>query len=805
MQILPKLGAAPATGTASDRSFPQFADCKTVGIDASRFNESLLKSKGTSNLPFEPGNRRLNIKDYRCALLAEVNQPKSGGRRVLDLPNWLDCRIDPAPDVSVLINEAIIAYGQGGAAFREPGALDKILQDLDDQLEGASGNQREQLGAFANLIKLLGPGFPRQGSTARQNLEGAIEIFWTMLDSLMEILKEVLKSYVPSSGNIIDNVKKILKSLVDMLFFIGDFVAENYALRQEIAARFLSEQRAVGFPSTNPEKNFPGVRSIYSQTYGPETAKEGLVTAAPAMVTVRAWCKAGEDRNDPFFMPNGTTGKFNKAKNDYEAKVKTIRAALGPIKAVFGDPNNPDAPPTDTQLREFFGMVFVLGSWFKIYDGGLEVRDYLIGRKLREAVDSGNAEKTVVDLGITPATVAAVQASSEERMASVWIEAGRCCDSHYYVPFWEDTDGINFNFVLNTSTPFQERLDIRRKLSEFMRQIWGNPTDTKYCSTFCGGHAYRKWRGYRIDTFARKMMTVWEMLDAWAKASQPYYGVKRRTRLIEGLLTKVPKGDAGDPDSYGASSESRIPALFELATRATGFTWEQAILSAFVPGGQLGRPPQADDPAFRGVTARCPGGPNDKSCLPCEKIKQRRPIGAKAIDIPMLVEYTGMFPRLSLEYQNWVTNLRQNGYPDYYIDCLTQDLLLVSKGTGSGFFVRDSPALMAISTPPMAVMKLSGMSSRPQTANRLSGLDLDRPSSKPTEAYKFKMNAAKQGYINVAKARKLGLIPETSPDREPGSLAGAPTATPSGLSTGTKTALAIAGIAAVYLLAGRRA
>jgi hypothetical protein len=731
--------APPKTGTDFVRSFPTYEACDVIGAGASSFNRSMLTQVGIAKSRFlesdgtgKPGNKRLDIQKYRCLLLTQKMQ-ESNYRRVLDLPNYLDCRVDPPPDVSVIINEAIKEFGQ--ADRYSPSTITKILQDIDDEMESNAGS-RQSLGALASVINSLA-NFPQQGTTERIMLESSMELLLTTINEL----KEILQRSFASVGGTIENIINIVLTFVDMLFFIGDYITEQRNLRNEFAARILSQQRSIGLGDKK------GVYGAYKITYG----------SGPSAQTIRAWCKAGEARRpqDLFLMPDGTSGAYNRALNQWKATREIIVEAAPRMQELFGD-----------DYAQFFGACFFIAAFRKVY--ARSESDYYIGVKgknddsmLRKAVTFGNRNQTVVEL-----VDAKAAQMFEEPRASTRIEAAGCNVPDYWVPFWEDTALGNFNNEVNPDVPAAVRRDLRSKLRDYMFAKWATANGPFQCSIPHRDKRYFTYTGQRVDTFANKVIGLYDFFDAWAQKAYPSFGSIRRQRMIDQLI--------GD----------RIDLFYTYAMGGTpaGMDWNQAVLTAFLPGGEIKKfgattkvelGPEPIPAQFPGVKARCPGGPNDTSCLPCNTIRGRRPIGAKAIEIPTLIKWSGQRgPQRSPEFEAWKENLRQNGYPEYYIDCLTQELAfegLPGSRLDEGFRV-NIPGL----TPSVKVTaRQFGPANTIADSVRqfgLKGLDdvtgLRAPmvatlgaGMRPGELAMRKKIAARQGALTVSEQRQRGLLP----------------------------------------------
>lgn len=633
---MPRLGdpaqfQPPQTNVPFSRSFPTYETCRP-----SLALNDILQG--------EVGSRRLNVQAFRCALLVQ-REAITGFRRLLDVPNWIDCRVENPPDKSALIEKAMRVYSNGAS----PEGTYAQLQDINDALEEAKergvGGADASLGFLDSLTAQLAR-FPRQGTTARAALEGQKSILFTVSDAIFAIIKDQ-SSF---SSVTLDQIRIILYSLVDLLFFVGDYVSEYDAFLTEYATRFFSEERALGIP----KDKLPGVASTYAAIYG----------ARPSMQTIRSWCKAGEARRDYYLFPDGSTQAFLDAQRKWQATKDVVDSKeTKAVVSTFG-----------ANAREFYGISFLIGAWLKTYTR-TEIVDYLIP-DLRAAVARGNSNSVVTTIGFAP--------FSEEQRAEMRVEGQACKNVFglqyaFWVPFWENTVLGNFNRGVREDVSAAYRTQLRKGMGDIIFGQW-TTRSVKDCTV---GGQYNDYTGTRIDAFARKFLTVWDMLQAWAKAVNPFDGKRKRLRTIEKILTVNP--DQSD----------RLSTLYFLAFNAPQGNVGDAVVRLLTLADGVGAPPQRES-FSGGVRARCPGGPQDSSCLPCDLIKQRRPIGAKPIEIPTYVEW-GTPPPLtntaavmayararvedSLEFAAWAKRLREAGYPDYYIDCIARDVIWKKRGT----------------------------------------------------------------------------------------------------------------------------
>lgn len=622
-----------------------------------------------------PGQRRIDMERLRCELLTEAKIAL--GRRVLELDNYYDCRDERAPNRTEIINAAIAAYGSGvGSGF-----LDDILAELDEIAETGGG---QQLGPISNLIKLIKDGWPRDES-ARRGLDN-ISVFGL---SLASNIADIIAKAVPGAGKYTGDAVKLLNLLVDMLFYIGDYVAEVEAVQKETGVRLLSYSDVVS--PTNPYGigRVNTVRGAYAATYGGNE---------PSMATVRSWCKVGKSLGKPYLAPDGTNGSWQAAFEDWKVRGQIAAEFEAEAREFFGG-----------NLRRFAAINGIYSSIYRAYseaDANEIIDNRIIPLALDPAADSERFLVNVVfDTPDTPWEYA-------DSFAYKFVNSYGSVTTGYATPFWEDTAGFNWNWTPRVweSGGTAPSIAAKETMARMLLQ---------------GGYVFPiSGRAVTIDsvsrgTFARDMLFLRGLWNRIVNRVYPYYGktkkARERKRLVE-WMAPVLENIIADPS----------------------LTWDQLVRLVVTGDSKLKPAPVATDPKFASIKARCPSGAD---CLPCSKIASRRPVGAKVIDIPLQIVWddkAGLLkdPLSSAEYAAWQRVLRANGYPDYYIDCLVRDrVIFVSKSSaekagidirvpGSNLIPRDTRLMGASGLTAPRVALLTG-------SNRLGQFRQIQPSSKP--------------------------------------------------------------------------
>lgn len=629
-----------------------------------------------------PGQRRIDMERFRCLLLTEAKAEL--GRRVLELDNYYDCRDERAPNRTEIINAAIASYGSGVG----PGFLDEILAELDEIAETGGG---QQLGPISNLINLIKDGWPRDES-ARRGLDNISALGLSLVGGIADIIAKA----VPGAGKYTGDAVKLLNILIDMLFYVGDYVAEVEAVQKETGVRLLSYSTVVS--PTNPYGvgRVNTVRGAYAATYGGNE---------PSMVTVRSWCKVGKNLGMPYLAPDGTNGSWQAAFEEWKVRGQIAASIEAEARAFFGG-----------NLRRFTAANAVYSAIYRAYSE-TDANDILDNEIAKTALDpAADSERfivyTVFDKPDTEWELA-------DSIPYQFINSYGSVEKGYAIPFWEDTTGFNWNWTprVYASGGTAPAIEAKRLMTRML---------------FQGGYVFQiSGRVATLDSvsrgaFARDLVFLRGLWNKIVNAVYPYYGktkkARRRKELVE-WMAPVLEGVINNP----------------------AVTWDQLVRLVVTGDAELKPAPVSTDPKFASVKARCP---STGDCLPCAKIVDRRPVGAKVIDIPLQIVWDDKAglrkdPLASAEYAAWQRVLRANGYPDYYIDCLVRDrVIFVSKSSAekAGIDIR-------VPTSPLVprdtrLMGASGLTA-PRVAlltgsNRLGQFRQIQPSSNPITPEMFR-------------------------------------------------------------------
>ena len=567
------------------------------------------------------GQRRIDMERFRCVLLTEAKVAL--GRRVLELDNYYDCRDERAPNRTEIINAAISAYGSGvGSGF-----LDEILAELDEVAETGGG---QALGPISTLINLIKGGWPRDES-ARRGLDNISAFGLSLVGNIADIIAKA----VPGAGQYTGDAVKLLSILIDMLFYIGDYVAEVEAVQKETGVRLLSYSEVVS--PTNPYGigRVNTVRGAYAATYGGNE---------PSMVTVRSWCRVGKSLGKPYLAPDGTNGSFQAAFEEWKVRGQIAASIEAEARVFFGG-----------NLRRFTAANAIYSAIYRAYSEA-DANDILDNEIVPLAKDpAADSERFLVNVVFDKPDTEWELADS---IPYQFINSYGNVAKGYAIPFWEDTTGFNWNWTprVYESGGTAPAIEAKRLMTRMLLE---------------GGYVFPiSGRAVTIDsvsrgTFARDVVFLKDLWDRIVDAVYPYYGktkkARERKRLVE-WMAPVLEGVINNP----------------------AVTWDQLVRLVVTGDAELKPAPVANDPKFASIKARCPSGAD---CLPCSKIVSRRPVGAKVIDIPLQIVWddrAGFLkdPLASPEYAAWQRTLRANGYPDYYIDCLVRDrVIFISKSS----------------------------------------------------------------------------------------------------------------------------
>lgn len=574
------------------------------------------------------GERRIDINRLRCLLLTEDRLDLN--RRVMELPNYLDCRDEQAKGVrDEIIKTAIKAYGG-----TDPGFLDAILAEIDEATENGD-TDAAGLSWLANLIAGVKNGWPRD-PTARAALGDTVKFSVELVGAIAQIIARA----VPGASGYINDTQTLIKLLVDMVFFLGDYVAEVEATQKEAAVRLLSysdittNQKPYGIGRVNT------IRGAYAATN----------PGGASMRTVKAWCEAGIKKEKPYLAPDGTDGSYQAALALWQAQNE---------QAVIQTPKMVEAFRGSYE-RFIAANVIYAGIW-----NAYSFRDARFISEWIPNVVAGQGALLKYDsamfqsLGyLRDLCGAPFDDFADADTLTLNDPNGIACKKNYYTPWWEESwAGIaRWGYGINTDIRRDRALDYKRSILDAM--------NTRYFRVIA---ATGKLTGvWRVADFAFELNAVKKLWDDLMAAAYPEKGKTKRQREIKRLLAE--RWNVLAPLVRNGALMPRDPAT----------AWAASI-NLVMTGSATGVPmPVASDPKYSTVKAPCPTG--DTSCLPCAAIKGRRPLGAKVIQIPTLVEWSGNYgPLKSPEFAAWKKSLNENGYPDYYIDCLARDLTFKAK------------------------------------------------------------------------------------------------------------------------------
>lgn len=601
--------------------FPQFAACFNLSANANPF--------GLLDTTQPPGKQRVKAEQLRCSALVEIRADVNA--RVLDLPNFYDCRIENPAEITEIINDAI--KKAGGTA--DAGFLDAMLSALDDEIEGG----KSEMSFLSNLINKVRD-FPRQGTTDRRFLEDSVNLSLQLTDAVIGI---VVKAF-PAAQRYSGDARKILGILIDTVFFLGDYVAEVSAVRKEMGVRLLSKKR------------FDKITDAYAATYGVE----------PAVSTVAKWCAAGKRLDSPLMAPDGTTGEYDRALAKWQADNAIVAAAWQGLRDVFsGD------------FRKYIACNTILAAWY----GAYAPSEVTALRADIETFSTKGNRGTVLAQSLpgpsganSTACGAPAGPYGRERSANV-LETGDpgaiLCKTNYWIPFWEDRV-INWNIDPNTAETVDRRIAYRKSMIAAMSGAYFD-----YVFARKSGQTVRDITNqWRIEDFARQMRAVIKSWYGWSVLAFPSAGNKKRDRFIRQKLIDLWPQFNGIVTSPSAGTNWK--PVYPFATPDSDTAWINAVTFAFTGNAQPTSAPNPADAKYGGVRARCPDGTD--SCLPGSFVNARRPIGAAPIQISMLIEWSGKYgPWRSPEFVAWAKRLSDAGYPGYAIEAIAKQAVFVAK------------------------------------------------------------------------------------------------------------------------------
>lgn len=629
----------------ADGGLAKYTDCKVYPVGSGP--TPVIGDAGNN-----PGLNNLDVNHLRCYFLTTKLGSVAGNTTILNIDNFTDCRIDVVPDVSAILAEATAKFS--GSKY-DQGAFGRLAADIEDANTAGS-----DVSGITSIMQMVG-NMPRQGTMERNGLEA---IRSATVQSL-RVVAEMLASKTKAWG--VDSLKimSLLEFMIDLAFNVGDYVSEFMAARNEAAARFYSGQRR--------ETISDGFERIYG--------------VKPSLATVGAWCRYGnslafetDDASAYLAAPGDEKGKFTEKANRLKAISRVIDDDAGALASRFKN-----------DWRRFFGLSSLLGCWTVMYDQNEldDAGDVPYGRAMWEAA-GGKPEDYDDDAGTSLYELLS-NAATKGSNDSLWTTAGDGdqknrnqivrrgqndvikvlnstdkADPDAYRPFWADrgdSDGVTDNN--------------RRREMMTRAIIWfwdGYPPKIKWDENVWGKYQTMTHSPRLGQGFAGDMMVVWKFWAKYITRMFPYNGRARRDKELKKFL--VENFDRFADISYG-NPKATADRLNSLPGWAPKIIWATTgMVEQTVPKASSLRP-SADSPP-------CPknkfGEETGTSCLPCDAIRDRLPIGAKAFPIPMLIEFSGNSPRQSKEFKAWSQKLRTNGYPDFYIDCLARDAKWVGKG-----------------------------------------------------------------------------------------------------------------------------
>lgn len=632
----------------------------------------------------EFGLRNINKDQLRCFLLQQKQESIGGSRAVLDLENWYDCRVQYPPDPNVIIAQALTDLGfvKSAADKARAGSMfDQIAADLED-----SENSNEA-GPLINLLRMVAS-MPREGTLDRAQFEN---IRRQAITVALPMAAKYLKKAVPGAKEAVDDGITVIKHLVDMAVATADYIIEYKAVRSEAAARIYS-----------------GNRHDYI-----EKAFEGQYGSKPASSTIAAWCHFGNDRvaktGKPaayLFAPDGTDGEALAAKAAYDAAMLMAGEEGGKLKARFGG-----------NWRKFFGISGMIGSWVLAYrrdDVHPTAFDYqnadyargypgygsnailrYIGAAAMENVDAYELFQGDYEMPVQTARPAAVAWNNTNFGMALDAAPG---EKPFASKVWWPSFDLNGQSPAVTAP---QKVMLLKKATAFMwaaymegqkgtvikQEDWfGKPTRKKL------EKSPKLTNGFAVDVW-----TVWQFWMRYVENAVPFKGKMGKWAFLRDTVF-APNVDR----FFGALDNQKVAGALDK------MNWSERVVYALE--GRVTASPRVE----KRPPAPCPSGTTD--CLPCGEIRDRLPIGANVIDIPMLIDYTGSNVWKSPEFKAWAKNLSDNGYPGYYIDCIARDVVFRSKATGQVVSSGSSkPAAYSAATykASAATLKSSGTNYRP--------------------------------------------------------------------------------------------
>ena len=637
--------------------------------------------------PENLGLRVLNADELRCYLLTQKLKEVGGNRSVLDIDNWFDCQIAYPPNPEEIINKALadlgyldIVGGSKGAFFNE------LAADLEDSQHAKSaGPLIALLSAVANL--------PRQDSLDRALFT---EMRRAAISTLDEVGNFIKKQYPGTASDATQSGIKIVKNVVDIAIATAEYLVEYKAIRGMAASRIYSTDR------------YDFVQNAYRKQYA---LPAGTFAASS---TVAAWCRASNTKaitqNNPLAYlsaPDGTDGEAVAKQLEYEAAKRLTDEAAKKLSAHFGN-----------RWQQFFGLSGMLGAWVLSYDRD-DVHPNAFEKGTSEAVRGfpGYGSNALLRyIG-----VAAVENKDSYPLWRERGETGMLRNLPQAVLF--DSDHVGMAMPALAGKPKLAEVWWHHSARPAPGVIFPDAKKLLLASAAFMWAAYPPklksvdWMGNKrseivsspklTDGFAADMWVVWKFWESYVNNSVPFKGRFGKWQFLQAFF------------------KDRVASLFGALDRPALGKVDWSMRAYFAMRGTTDLSPPK---VAQGRPSPCPV-PGDTSCLPCDVIRDRLPIGARQIAIPMLIEYSGSSARGSSEFRDWAKVLAGNGYPGYYIDCIARDVTFKSKSTGKsakglagaeGLTAPMMAKIDALMTIPPPVPELEGIT-RPLTLEPYTG------------------------------------------------------------------------------------
>jgi hypothetical protein len=559
------------------------------------------------------GQRSIDAAYLRCQFLLQTDP---GMPSVLSMDRWPDCEMEAIDPLLVRAR----ALKEAGSNQTDTGFVQDILVALDDQTDGEGPPNQSGLSAF--LVNVLNPkDWPLQGTTGREAVETIIQLTAETANVIVGIVKRAF----PTVGDYTQDALTIIYIFIDLMRFVGDYLGEYYNVWHQQNNRSYSMQR---------KANIDGK---YAAMYG----------AKPSSATLRAWCNYGANiakPKDGSLAPDGTTEAYDIDRAVWETTQAAAQTQVPAIASRFGN-----------DFARFYAANIILAGWYGGYDnirGLYEDRTettYTEGihhATLYDTVAAGVVENYWSGKVWFPILNILQRPTNPDQWAStIRIPAEHFYQQDFYaIPFWERTFFGLYGNPNSTGFTADQRVEFKR-MAKFA--------------------AWNYYRNTSINDFSRDMLAVWEMWDAASMGADLTSGKKRRDRWIKTQLTN---------NIQHFQDQLDFLASLQPGYQQNYTTWKVAVsdvLSASDPA------PNPAAPEYKGIKGSCPDptNPNSTACLPCDAIKVRRPVGAKPLDVPLELTWSGNGGKFrSPEFAAWKRALNDAGYPDYYVDCLARDV-----------------------------------------------------------------------------------------------------------------------------------